>query len=64
MAGFKGAAVLLKGLTEHKPFHRMDETSEASLSCFLGLTSNKPYEKITAHFKIIYISSVLWMHRN
>lgn len=32
MAGFKGAAVLLKGLTENKPFHRMDETRLKHLS--------------------------------
>lgn len=32
MAGLKGAAVLLKGFTEHKPFHRMDETLLKHLS--------------------------------
>lgn len=32
MAGFKGTAVLLKGLTENKPFHRMDETRLKHLS--------------------------------
>lgn len=32
MAGCKGAAVLLKGLTENKPFHKMDETLLKRLS--------------------------------